>query len=253
MVLWELQDSIGILTLNRPNQLNAMNHRLLEEFGTVLEEEAADEDVRAVVITGAGDRAFAAGADLGVMKDFDEEEAREWSLLGQRAFSAVEDLGKPVVAAVNGFALGGGCELALACDLRIASENAVLGQPEVSLGIPPGFGASYRLPRVVGQGVARDLLLTGRQLDAAAARDIGLVSEVVPADELMETSRRRAGQIARHGPTAVQLVKELLARGAGLGREEATQLEASSFSRAYGTDEPHEGMSAFLQKRDPHF
>jgi len=252
-VLWELDDSIGILTLNRPGQLNAMNHQLLEDFASLLEVYATAEDVRGVIITGAGDRAFAAGADLTVMKDFDEDEAREWSLLGQRAFSAVEDLPKPVIAGINGFALGGGCELALACDLRIASKEAVLAQPEVTLGIPPGFGASYRLARVVGEGRARELLLTGRQVDAQAAHEIGLVSEVVEGDDLMETALDRARQLAAHGPAAVGLVKELLQRGPGLHREEAAQLEASSFARAYRTGEPCEGMSAFLEKRKPDF
>lgn len=249
MVRWETEDQIGVITLNRPDRLNALDGVMLEELQRVLDSEAVSEDIRVVIVTGEGDRAFAAGADLGSMKDMNRSEAEDWSMLGQRVFSAIEDLPKPVVAAVNGFALGGGCELALACDIRLAAEGAVLGQPEVTLGMPPGFGGTYRLARVIGEGRARDLIFTGRTVGAEEALQLGLVSEVVPGDGLMEEAVRLALKVASNGPQALAHAKEAMNRNRYLSRDKATRTEAALFGRTYTTGQPREGISAFMQKR----
>lgn len=248
-VLWETDGHIGLVTLNRPERLNALDKSMLGALEDIFSGPAAQGHIRALIITGAGDRAFAAGADIKAMVDMSPREAREWSLLGQRVFALIEDLGQPVIAAINGYALGGGCELTLACDIRLASEGAVLGQPEVTLGIPPGFGATYRLERVVGAGRARELILTGRRLDAAEALSMGLVSEVVPADHLMETATRRARALIGCGPDALARAKQALRRAPLLDRDDAVRLEADLFEQVFASGQPREGMSAFLEKR----
>ncbi len=246
LVLWETDGKVGLITLNRPRQLNALNLPLLEELESVVLGPAAENHVRAIIITGAGDRAFAAGADIASMRDMDADGAREWSLLGQRVFAAIEDCPKPVIAAINGYALGGGCELTLACDIRLAAEGAVIGQPEVTLGIPPGFGASYRLPAIVGAARAREMILTGKRLDAEAALAAGLVSDVVPAERLLETATRWARGMASSGPAALKAAKRTLSLAQ---RESAIEREALLFGQTFETGQPCEGMSAFLEKR----
>ena len=252
-VLYETDGHIGLITINRPDKLNALNEATLEALGRRLDEIAAQNYVRAVVVTGAGDKAFAAGADLVAMKEMTPDQARRWSLLGQRVFCQLEDLPQPVVAAINGYALGGGCELALACDIRLASESAVLGQPEVTLGIPPGFGASYRLSLVVGAALARDMILTGRRLEAAEAEKAGLVSAVVSGEGLMETATRWARNLAAQGPAALEGAKELIRRATLPDRERLIEMEADVFARSFETGQPLEGMSAFLEKRKAQF
>ncbi len=249
IVRWQTDGSIGIITLDRPERLNALSQPVLERLSEVLTEEAADDRIRVVVITGAGDRAFVAGADLGTMKGMNQEEARAWSLLGQRTFALIEDLPKPVIAAINGFALGGGSEIALACDIRLASETAVLGQPEVTLGLPPGFGGTYRLAEVVGVGRARELIMTGRQVDAEEALSMGLVSEVVAPEQLMDRALSLAKKLAANGPQALAHAKRAMSSMPGLRREEAVELEAHLFGRTFATGQPREGISAFLEKR----
>ena len=249
VVRWETDDQIGIITVNRPEQLNALDESTLRALLKVLESGAASGEIRAVIVTGAGDRAFVAGADLGSMKDMNRTEAQNWSLLGQTVFSTIEDLPKPVIAAVNGFALGGGCELALACDVRLAAERAIFGQPEVTLGMPPGFGGTYRLARVIGEGRARDLIFTGRTVGAAEAWELGLVSKVVSDDSLMEEAVRLALKIASNGPVALAHAKEAMNRNRYLSRDEATRTEAVLFGRTYDTGQAREGISAFLEKR----
>ncbi len=249
VVRWETDDQIGIITVNRPEQLNALDESTLRALLKVLESGAASGEIRAVIVTGAGDRAFVAGADLGSMKDMNRTEAQNWSLLGQTVFSTIEDLPKPVIAAVNGFALGGGCELALACDVRLAAERAIFGQPEVTLGMPPGFGGTYRLARVIGEGRARDLIFTGRTVGAAEAWELGLVSKVVSDDSLMEEAVRLALKIASNGPVALAHAKEAMNRNRYLPRDKAARTEAVLFGRTYDTGQAREGISAFLEKR----
>lgn len=248
-VLFETDGQVGLITINRPRRLNALNRATLEELGKVLEEVRSRDHLRALVVTGAGDKAFVAGADLETMKDLTPEEAREWSLLGQRVFWQIEDLPRPVIAAINGYALGGGCELALACDIRLAHASAVIGQPEVTLGIPPGFGATYRLPRLLGAARARELILTGQRLEAERARELGLVSAVVSGDGLMETATRWARKMASSGPAALSLAKTAISGAAYPDRDLLISREADLFARAFETGEPREGMSAFLEKR----
>lgn len=249
MVRWETDGPVGIITLDRPERLNALSEQMLEMLAEVLTGDAMDEGIRVVIITGAGDRAFVAGADVGTMKEMNQEEAQAWAQLGQRTFSLIEELPKPVIAAINGFALGGGCEMALACDVRLASEGAVLGQPEVTLGLPPGFGGTYRLPQVVGAGWARELIMTGRRVDAEKALSMGLVTEVVAADELMDRAMSMANRIASNGPEALAHAKRAMNSMPGMKRDDAMELEAHLFGRAFATGQPREGISAFLEKR----
>jgi enoyl-CoA hydratase len=209
--------------------------------------------VRAIIVTGAGDRAFIAGADIAEMKDKSPSEALAFARLGQAVCSAIEAAPQPVIAAINGYALGGGCEIALACDIRLASETAVLGQPEVALGVPPGWGGTQRLPRVIGPGLARELIYTGRRVGAEEALRIGLVNAVYPPAELLERARALAAEIARNAPVAVRLSKEAIRRGLDVDLAAGLALEAQAFALAFSTADQREGMSAFLEKRSPEF
>jgi len=245
-------DGVALLTINRPEAINALNIAVLEELLEAIAQVESDDDVRVVVITGAG-KAFVAGADIVHMSGFSPEEAREWSELGQRTLSRIENMKKPVIAAVNGYALGGGNELAMACDIRVASDRAVFGQPEVKLGMIAGFGGTQRLTRLVGPGRAKEILFTGDRYDAESACRMGLVNKVVPADELLNYCLDMAKRIAGGGTQAVRLSKEAVNRGQDLDLENAFSLESVLFTALFSTEEPHEGCSAFLEKREPKF
>ena len=246
-------DGVATLTLNRPEALNAFNSEQLRLLEQMLTEVAADPAIRAVVLTGAGERAFAAGADIREMAALSPEGGLAFGRLGHAVTRAVEALPQPVVAAVNGFALGGGCELAIACDIRIASENAVFAQPEVSLGIPPGWGGSQRLPRLVGPGMAAEMILAGRRVAAAEALRIGLVNRVVPLPDLMPAAAELASTIAANGPVAVRAAKRLMALAFDGDPVVGLETECAVFGSVFGTPEQREGMGAFVEKRKPSF
>ena len=246
-------DGVATLTLNRPEALNAFNSEQLRLLEQMLTEVAADPAIRAVVLTGAGERAFAAGADIREMAALSPEGGLAFGRLGHAVTRAVEALSQPVVAAVNGFALGGGCELAIACDIRIASENAVFAQPEVSLGIPPGWGGSQRLPRLVGPGMAAEMILAGRRVAAAEALRIGLVNRVVPLPDLMPAAAELAATIAANGPVAVRAAKRLMALAFDGDPVVGLETECAVFGSVFGTPEQREGMGAFVEKRKPSF
>ena len=247
------EGQIATLTITRPHVLNALDAKTLDELGRLAGDLAADASVRAVIITGAGDRAFAAGADLREIARLGPLEALAHARRGQQACDRIERMGKPVIAAVNGFALGGGCELALACTFRLASQGARFGQPEVDLGLIPGFGGTQRLPRLIGAGRALDLLLTGRQVDADEALRIGLVSRVVPAAELVPAARALAAAMAQKPPIAVRCIMQAVYDGADAPLERSISLEARLFALIASTADMREGTSAFLQKRAPSF
>jgi enoyl-CoA hydratase len=252
LLTFDVADRIATITVNRPDKLNALNDALIAELRAAIAEARRRPDVGAVLLTGAG-RAFVAGADIGELVDQTAVEGKARAQRGQQAFRRFETSPKPTLAAVNGFALGGGCELAMACHLRIASEAAKFGQPEVKLGIVPGYGGSQRLPRLVGKGRALQLLLTGEMIDAAEAYRIGLVNRVVPADELLPAARALLSTILAQGPLAVAHCLEAVDRGLDLGLDDAIALEASYFGLLSATHDKTEGMRAFLEKRPATF
>jgi len=243
---------IATVVINRPEALNAFDADHLRDLTEVFRDLRTNREVRAVVLTGAGDRAFAAGADIRAMRDMDQEAGRTFGRLGHAAAMAIESMPRPVIAAVNGFALGGGCELALASDIRLASENAVFAQPEVGLGIPPGWGGTQRLPRIVGPGLAAELIFTGRRVKAEEALRVGLVNAVFPAESLLTEAQAMANLIAANSPLAVAAAKQAMAAAYGeTGKGLAIELDF--FARAFTTHDQHEGMSAFIDKRKPAF
>jgi len=247
------EDGIVTLTLHRPEKLNALDAELLGALAAAFEELARDASIRACILTGAGDKAFAAGADIAAMANMTPAEAEAFSRRGHAICAAIEDAPFPVIGAVNGFALGGGCEIALACDFLYASEKAKFGQPEVKLGVIPGFGGTQRLARRVGLGVARELCYTGAVLDAQAALRIGLVNAVVPHAELAGKTLDVAKAIAAVGPLAVSACKRVLLRGADVPLTDANALETKAFAELFATGDQREGMAAFLAKRPPVF
>ncbi|MCC7417981.1 MAG: enoyl-CoA hydratase/isomerase family protein [Acidobacteria bacterium] len=252
-LLVERDGAVAVVTLNRPEVLNALDARMLAELARAVEAYAGDEGVRAIVITGAGDRAFAAGADIRELAASSGAEARGLALSGQRVFDRIEKLGKPVIAAVNGVALGGGCELAMACTLRLAADTATLGQPEVHLGLTPGYGGTQRLARLIGKGRAMEMLLTGAPLGAAEAERIGLVNRVVPAAGLLGEARALAARLAGAAPVAVRYILSAVNEGLEMPLAEACAFEASLFGLAASTEDMREGTAAFLEKRRPVF
>lgn len=249
----EKNGAVAMLTINRPEARNALNSQVLADLGAAIDLIAADRGVRAVIVTGAGDKAFVAGADIGEMKDLDADGARHFAAAGQRVFSKLANLPQPVIAAVGGYALGGGCELALACDIRIASETARFGQPEVGLGITPGFGGTQRLARLIGSGQAKWLVFSGQMITAAEALALGLVERVVAPDQLMATARELAEKIAGNSPVAVAQAKQAIDRGIEMPLVDGLDVEADAFSDCFRTGEPREGMTAFFEKRKPQF
>jgi enoyl-CoA hydratase len=250
-LLCEVRDQVATVTLNRPKVLNALNAQTFDELEAMFRTLAVDSAVRVVLLMGAGDKAFAAGADINELASTDAVTGLAKAKRGQAVFRLIETCGKPVIALINGFALGGGCELAMACTLRLASEKARLGQPEVKLGLIPGYGGTQRLPRLVGEPAALKLLLTGEMIDAAEARRIGLVDEVVPAERLMERGEALAKSIVAMAPLAVAGCLEAVRRGRGLQIDAATDVEAEVFGRLCGTVDKAEGTKAFLEKRSP--
>ncbi len=246
----EKDGAVATLTISRPYALNALNDDVLAEFEKTITEVDGDAGVRVVIITGAG-KAFVAGADIAAMAAMDEAAARAFAANGQRVFMALSRAHFITVAAINGFALGGGMELALACDVRVASTKAKMGQPEVSLGVTPGFGGTQRLPKLIGPGRAMYLLATGEQVDAARALELGLVNAVFAPEELLAKAKKLAATIAKKGPTALAMVKRAVHEGFTLSVEEGCALEAELFGRCFAGGEGQEGMTAFLEKRAP--
>lgn len=249
----ERQGPVAIVVVNRPSVLNALNAGTLDELEAVMGELGAADDVRALVLTGAGEKAFVAGADINELARQVPVGGRDMALRGQRVFDRVEQLGKPVIAAINGFALGGGCELALACTFRVMADTARMGLPEINLGIMPGYAGTQRLTRLVGRGVALDLILTGRHVTAEEALRVGLVHRVVSAAALAEAARSFAGELAAKAPIAMRLAMEAVLRGADVPFGEACRYEATLFGLLAATDDMREGTRAFLEKRPPTF
>ena len=252
-VLYERRGGIGYVTINRPDKLNALNRKVLDELDDCFHAIQDDEEVRVVILTGAGEKAFVAGADLHELATLAPLEGRDFSRRGQGTLDLIENLGKPVIAAVNGYALGGGCELAIACALRIASENARFGQPEVKLGIIPGYGGAQRLTRLVGKGRALEMILSGEPIGAQEAYRIGLVNQVVPAAELAAAAETLARKIAANAPLAIKFALEAVNRGLEMTREQGQFLEAVLFGLCCTTADMKEGTRAFLEKRPPKF
>src|SRR6266511_4281627 len=252
-VLYEKKGAIAYLTLNRPKVLNALNRRTWEDLQTAFEDAREDSAIRGVILTGAGDKAFIAGADIGELSSVTAVEAEESSTFGQGVLNLIENLGKPVVAAINGFALGGGCETAMACTIRLATESARFGQPEVKLGVPPGGGGTQRLPRLVGKGRALQLILSGEMISAQEAYRIALVNEVVPAADLIPRAEAILKQIFANAPLAVRYSLEAVNKGLETSLTEGLALEAYFFGLCAGTEDKQEGTQAFLQKRAPEF
>jgi enoyl-CoA hydratase len=246
-------DGIGWIMINRPEKLNAMNIETIEELRAVFKEYGDDPEVRAVIFTGAGEKAFIAGADISEFIHLDAEKGREYARRGQELTLAIENFPKPVIAAINGYALGGGTEFALACHIRLASENAKLGQPEVKLGIIPGYGGTQRLARLVGKGQAMEMILSGRIVEAGEAREIGLVNKVVPAAKLLEAAETLAKEIIKNAPLALAYSIEAINRGLDRTLAEGLELEAEIFGRSCATEDFREGAKAFIEKRKADF
>ena len=252
-VKFEQQGHVGIITIDRPDALNALNSQVLSDLDAVLDRVEAEDEIYVVILTGAG-RSFVAGRDIGEMKGFTSSDGKKFGVRGGNVFLKLENLSKPVIAAVNGFALGGGCELAMACDIRLASEKAKFGQPEVGLGITPGFGGTQRLPRIVGVSKAMELILTARVIGAAEAKEIGLVSAVCPPEELMERAMELAQAICANAQIAVRESKRCIRMGMQTDIHTAAAFEAEAFGVTCGTADKDEGMGAFLEKRkEKHF
>ena len=249
----ENRDGILVLTIDRQKALNALNAQTVAEISQAFEAARDDESVKAVIVTGAGEKAFVAGADIGELATMTPITGKATAEKGQRIFHAIERFPKPVIAAINGFALGGGCELALACHIRIASENAQIGLPEVTLGIIPGYGGTQRMARLLGKGKALELILTGDRIKAAEAERIGLVNKVVPADQLMPAAEEMARTIMSRGPLAVRAAIEAVMSGSEMPFEEGQFLEATLFGLLASTEDMKEGMGAFLEKRKAEF
>lgn len=248
-LLFERDGAVAILTFNRPKVLNALNGATLADLQAALDALAADDSVRVVILTGAGEKSFVAGADINELAVLTPAQGKEHARFGQGVFDRIETLGKPVIAAINGFALGGGCELAMACTLRVAADTARLGQPEINLGIIPGYAGSQRLPRLVGKGRALEILLTGDMVSAARAYEIGLVNAVVPAAELMTKARAMAQTLAGKAPIAARYIIEAVNQGLDMPLAQGQFLETALFGAIASTDDTKEGTAAFLEKR----
>jgi enoyl-CoA hydratase len=252
-LLYEKKDGIAYVTVNRPKVLNALNRKTVEELQDTLIDARGDDGVRVLILTGAGEKSFVAGADIGELAQQTPVSGRETSLFGQGVFHLLETMGKPSICAINGFALGGGCELALACTIRIASKTAKLGQPEVKLGIIPGYGGSQRLARLCGKGNAQELCLTGEMIGAEEALRIGLVNHIYEPAELLPAAEAMARKIIANAPLAVKYTMEAIERGMEMGQEEGLFLEATLFGLVCATEDMREGTKAFLEKRSGQF
>lgn len=252
-ILFRVEEGVAIATFNRPKALNALNSATIAELGLLLDAVGVDRSLRALVLTGAGEKAFVAGADIAEMSALSPLEARRFAEKGERTLARLEALAIPTIAAVNGFALGGGCELAMACDLVYASERARFGQPEVNLGLIPAFGGTQRLARRVGPARALEIILTGEMIDAAKAKEIGLALEVLPGDQLLPHALQIARKIASRAPAAVALAKRTLHAGLAVDAAIAGELERQAFALLFGTEDTREGLRAFVEKRPASF
>jgi enoyl-CoA hydratase len=253
LVLCQRQAAIATLTINRPEKLNALNREVLGQLGRLLETVLSDDAVRVVILTGAGDKAFVAGADIAEMSPLTPQQAMDFSRLGQSIATTIDRFNKPVIAAVNGFALGGGCELALSCHIRLASAQAQFGQPEVGLGLIPGFGGTQRLARVIGEARAIELIASGRRIDAATALSYGLVNAIATEKPVLQQAEELARSIAAQSPVAVRLAIEAVRVGLSMPLSEALEFEAALFGLTFSTADMREGTRAFLEKRKPQF
>jgi enoyl-CoA hydratase len=252
-IITEIIDQIAWITINRPEALNAMNPTVISELEEALMTCINNPSVGVIILTGSGDKSFVAGADIKTMQLMDSDEALTFGRVGQQLTVTIENSSKPIIAAVNGFALGGGCEISLACHIRIASETARFGQPEVLLGILPGWGGTQRLPRIVGVGIANEIITTGRMVNAIEAKEIGLANHVVPLEELKQKCEEIANQILKNGPNAIAKSLECIREGVGLSTKDGLAMEVANFSSLFNTDETTEGLSAFVEKRVPNF
>ena len=251
--LYEKGDGIATVTINRLQVLNALNPETVKEISARLDDAMKDENVHVIVITGAGDRAFSAGADLNIMEGISAAKAREFSKIGQEVFEKVETFDKPIIAAINGYALGGGLELAMACDLRIASENAKMGQPEINVGLIPGWGGTQRLPRYVGKAIAKELIFTGKMIDAKTAEHYGLVNAVVPPDQLKTAVTAMAKEVMKKPRVGIKLAKELINSSTETNPRTGFAHEAESFGVVSQTDEFKEGVKTFIETKKPKY
>jgi enoyl-CoA hydratase len=252
-ILFDMQEGVGLVTFNRPKVLNALNEKTLNEVAEVIECARNDLNMRVLVFTGAGEKAFVAGADIAEFPKMNPLQARLFAEKGQAVFAALEQLPIPVIACVNGFALGGGCEFAMSCDFIYASEKAKFGQPEINLGIIPGFGGTQRLSRLVGRAKAKELCMTGEMIDAQQARELGLAARVFPADQLVDETLKIAKQLATKSPSALRAIKFVTDRGFDVDLKNGCALEAEAFGNAFASQDAREGVSAFLEKRKPVF
>ncbi|MEM3699448.1 MAG: enoyl-CoA hydratase-related protein [Candidatus Bathyarchaeia archaeon] len=252
-IIYEKSEGIATITLNRPEILNALSKEVIEEVLQALEDVKADENTRVVVLTGAGEKAFSAGADIKAMKGMNALKAMELSLMGEKLCNALENLEKPVIAAMNGYALGGGLEVSMACDIRIASENARMGQTEINIGLIPGWGGTQRLTRLIGKTKAKELIFTGKIIDAKTAEQLGIVNMVVPADKLRDAVRQFALELASKAPVALKVAKALINKGSEISLDAAIALEREGFGVVASTEDLQEGISAFIEKRKPTF
>jgi enoyl-CoA hydratase len=252
-IIYEKSEGVATITLNRPEALNAFSKEVVDEILQALENVRNDESVRVVILTGAGEKAFSAGADIKAMKGMNALKARELSLMGEKLCGALENLEKPVIAAINGYALGGGLEVAMACDLRIAVENARMGQTEVNIGLIPGWGGTQRLTRLIGKTKAKELVFSGKIVDAKTAEQLGILNLVVPTDKFRETVRQFALELAQKAPVALKVAKALINKGADISLDAALALEREGFGVVASTEDLQEGVSAFTEKRKPAF
>jgi len=252
-IIYEKTDGIATITLNRPEALNAFSKDVADEVLQALEDIRNDENMRVVILTGAGEKAFSAGADIKAMKGMNALKARELSLMGERICNALENLEKPVIAAINGYALGGGLEVAMSCDIRIASENARMGQTEINIGLIPGWGGTQRLTRLIGATRAKELIYSGKIIDAKTAEQLGILNMVVPADKFKETVKQFAAELASKAPVALKVAKALINKGAEISLDAAIALEREGFGVVASTEDLQEGVAAFTEKRKPTF
>lgn len=249
----EKSDGIGIITINRPDAMNAMNSDVVSELSITVSDMIADKEIGVIIITGSREKAFVAGADIKAMQQMNAEDALEFGKTGQEMTLVIENSPKPVIAAVNGFALGGGCEISLACHIRVASENAIFGQPEVLLGLIPGWGGTQRLPKIVGTGIANELIITGNQISAQEAHRIGLVNHVVTQTELMDICKEIGKKILNNGPNAIAKSLNCIHESFDKSIEDGLEFEVKAFANLFSTEETKEGLSAFVEKRKANF
>lgn len=249
----KVAEDIATVTVNRPKSMNALSQEVLEQMEQVIKDVAKNDQVRALIITGAGNKAFVAGADISAMVDMTAQEAREYSIVAHNLYGMIEQLPIPVIAAINGYALGGGCELTLVCDIRIAASTAKVGQPEITLGIIPGFGGTQRLSRLVGKGKATELILTGGMIDAETAMSIGLVNAVVPPEKLIDAAVDMAKKIIANGPLAIKYAKEAIHHGLQMSLDQGCKYEIELWTDCFTTEDQDIGMKAFLNKQKPSF